>query len=252
MLGLRINITMDACQQCGKCCTDQVVMLTFDDLHEILALFPQTIWSQIVTFYTVNNEYKDLACLHHYYNSFQLLDSPNSLKEFYLGLKFWPIPHGKSTCVFYNAYTHQCRIHTHKPLNCRIYPYTLHSNSFSLQFAGRCALPVSPLNFIDTKSRIEQIQAYTLSREIYKKQLANWEKNYLDDDKTLQNFMEFAFTYIQNTNSLLNPIPIPNLQMPIFSRVDSQNELNSETIKGILQAHMDDFIKRGVINKNNS
>jgi Fe-S-cluster containining protein len=231
---------MDVCQRCGKCCMEHVILLTFQDLHEIMEFFPTTILEQVITLYTVGKDYVDLAALHHAYNSFQILDASNTLQEYYLGLKFWPIPHGQSTCVFYNAFTHQCRVQVHKPLDCRMYPYTFCANQISLQFEGRCPLPVPSMDFTDTKARIDLIHDEELSREVFKSELANWGKNYQDGEKTLNHFMEFASSYIQQPKTLHLPC------IKEFTNDLAKTEINQEQTKGMLQAHMDSFSKRGL------
>jgi Fe-S-cluster containining protein len=168
------------------------VLVTFRDLYEIHQNFPQIDLADKISFYFADDDYINFKLLHQFYHPVKILNNENVIQVLFVGLKFHPVPQGKSTCAFYNVFKNECRIHSYKPMACRTYPFSLCKNDLSLYFDGRC-LSVPELDFIQTKDRVTLLQNTALHRSDYKDEILKWNDFVPDNQKTISNFLKFVF-----------------------------------------------------------
>ena len=116
-------------------------------------------------------------------------------------MKFWSIPNGKSTCYFYNAYENMCRVHSHKPMVCRSYPFALAPSGVSIFYYGNCPNP-PPMTFLETKEKTELLINTQQSQANYRKEIKEWDENVQDSEKTFTNLLKYA---IPSHPRLINP-----------------------------------------------
>ena len=121
------------CSKCGKCCSVGGDMrLTLDDEDELFAF-----------------GYLDET------SELNLLDLHDIPFHSYYTLK---ITH---PCFFLDKLTRECRVHSHKPMACRDYPFKLYSQGgCNLDAVLTCPIAVKMLE--DHLKGVEQMRSYTL------------------------------------------------------------------------------------------
>jgi Fe-S-cluster containining protein len=169
----RIQFYLQTCQKCGVCCQNKLIILSFQDIWEIMTYYPKSDITQMISLYQMDDAYIDGDLMKSKYDPICLLNDENQMEAFYLGLKFYPIPGGQSTCHFYNPFSNGCRIHDHKPFTCRSYPYCLDSNNASLICYGDCDFK-QDLNFKETQEKVQLIQDFIRENIQFRKEIKEW------------------------------------------------------------------------------
>jgi len=212
------------CKACGICCYDHTVLVTFRDLREIHAHYPDQRLEDLLVLYDAATEYPDRTILERFHpavlvfelpgekrgeskeeksnetrcgcsrNSSCCQDTAGSTWRAYLGLRFEKLPDGRTVCPQLDRTRGRCTIHAHKPLVCRTYPHVLDDLGHLARLEKvRCAeLWGNPADLPPEEAQLIQkivARAYR-AHEQFVLEVQEWNKD--PRDKTVGDFFAFA------------------------------------------------------------
>lgn len=178
---------MNSCSQCGKCCRNHSVLITFRDVREIVNYIPQINLINYITLYEASKEYKDYKCLSENYPLIMLKENEYIIHG-YLGLRFKKINSKTTVCPFLNDDLKSCSIHDFKPLICKIYPQKLDKNEKLIWIDGRCTQPWLP----EGNHALDLIKLIKLTLKefkLFRLEVEEWNRDF--EKKSRQNFFDF-------------------------------------------------------------
>lgn len=109
-----------SCIRCGACCKNHILLVTFQDLREIHAHYPDISLETLIDVFPLGKDYADDEHLR--YNTPLRFEIPGWPSEGYLGIRFLP-DKNEIMCPFLETISINCRIYHHRPILCRKYPY---------------------------------------------------------------------------------------------------------------------------------
>ncbi|OLS13712.1 MAG: hypothetical protein RBG13Loki_2676 [Promethearchaeota archaeon CR_4] len=212
------------CKACGTCCYDHTVLITFRDLREIHASYPDRRLEDLVVLYDAATEYTDRTILERFHPAVLMFeipeessdgfkegkgettgckchrssnccqDLPGSTWRGYLGLRYIKLPDGRTVCPQLDRTSGHCTIHAHKPLVCRTYPHVMDdAGQLARLEKVRCSEPWGnpPDLPPEEVQRIQKVvtRAYRVHDQFIL-EVQEWNKN--PRDKTVGDFFAFA------------------------------------------------------------
>ena len=198
---VKITQNNDDCYQCGVCCRNHTVLITFRDLREIHRYFPEINLLDIITIFTAPEDYIDKCELTEHYPKIKIKEESGVI-EGYLGIKFKNIsdPENPSTmirvCPLQDDTHRVCTIHKHKPMVCRVYPHVIRMKKLSngeeheelLWENGRC--PGSWIGSETSQMALrKRIKTAHYLHDKFHNEVEEWNRIY--QSKTVQGFIEF-------------------------------------------------------------
>ncbi len=173
---------MTGCNQCGKCCFNHTILITFRDLREIHEFFPDFNLKEIITLFEPSEDYIDIEILKDNYPIINFEEN-NLIIRGYLGIKFQKDDDNQNFCPFFNKEKFNCKIHFNKPYICRVYPHKI-----NLIWDGRCSesWTYSPPDDETMKKFIEDV---VNTYKHFSEEVKEWNSDY--SNKKIDDFIKF-------------------------------------------------------------
>ncbi len=127
-----------SCEQCGNCCQNFYVLVTFTDLRAIIRHCPSLSLRNIVQLVEFPVDYPEQSILRQF-PPIKIWNEKQKQEQLgYITLQWQESPSGHAICLFYHPDPAYCEIHGHHPKICQCYPFYMDNTSICSRPTRRC------------------------------------------------------------------------------------------------------------------